>query len=355
MKIAPLLRVLEAEAEKFKTTLIHTGQHYDYKMSQVFFDQLGIREPDVFLDVGSGTHSKQTAEVLIKLEDRAFRELVDLVVVVGDVNSTLAASLAASKLNIPVAHVEAGLRSYDRAMPEEINRVLTDHIASVLLVSEPSGVANLKREGISGEAVHLVGNTMIDSLSYCLKYMDAAELERRVEVEDGEYAVVTIHRPSNVDNPESLRTVLKILQDAAARMRLVFPIHPRTAKRIKGFDLCTSLNAIPGLTVTEPMGYFDFVSLVRNAACVITDSGGIQEETTWLGVPCITLRENTERPLTVEEGTNEIVGLNLEKTRRALDRAQRFEATGYKAPAIWDGHAAGRIISIFEDFLSVTS
>jgi len=347
MKVAPILRALEERPGTFETILVHTGQHYDYEMSKVFFEQLAIREPDVFLNTGSGTHAAQTADVMVRIESLLQRRRPDLLTVVGDVNSTIAASLAAAKLGVPVAHVEAGLRSGDRSMPEEINRVLTDHISSLLLVSEPAGVANLAQEGIEGAGVHLVGNTMIDSLVFGLKRIRTCGAKERFELGEDEYAIVTIHRPSNVDKPEAMRTILSILQESASRLRLVFPVHPRAVGKMDEFGLRTFFEAIPNLTMTEPLGYFDFMNLVLDARCVMTDSGGIQEETTWLGIPCITLRDNTERPLTLSEGTNELVGQDLDKVHAALDRAQRFDSDAYSSPALWDGKAANRIAEIF--------
>jgi len=352
MKIAPIWHKLKPLGDRFETRIVHTGQHYDYAMSQVFLNHLGLGEPDFFLGAGSGTHGYQTAQVLMAFEKLVIEQRPDLVVVVGDVNSTIAASLASVKLGVPVAHVEAGLRSFDLTMPEEINRMLTDRIADLLFVSEPSGVANLSAEGIGGERVHLVGNVMIDTLKNNLEKIKVGDTAKKMGLKDEKFCLITIHRPSNVDSEPALRKVLDVLREAASRYKLVFPAHPRTQKNMANFGLKEQFEAIDNLQITEPIGYFEFMNLMIHSALVLTDSGGIQEETTWLGIPCITLRENTERPLTVEQGTNNVTGVDLSKVRAALDKAEAFDRTSYNPPELWDGNAAERIVQLIADFLA---
>ena len=341
MKIAPLLREMRSRAD-FDPFLVHTGQHYDAAMSESFFRDLGIPEPDVNLGVGSGTHAEQTAQVLVKIERLLVERRPDLLLVVGDVNSTLAATLAAVKLQVPVAHVEAGLRSGDRSMPEEINRILTDAVSSWLFVTEEDGRANLLREGIAPGRIHFAGNVMIDTLLGNLARARMFDTLERFGLRAGQYAVLTLHRPSNVDDPERLRALFGALEELHRRVPVVFPVHPRTRaiieERLDGRE--------PALRLTEPLGYLDFLRLMADARLVLTDSGGIQEETTALGVPCLTLRENTERPITVSEGSNTLVGTN---PARILAEARRVLDTGGKAgrtPALWDGRAAARIVDV---------
>ena len=343
MKIAPLWHAFQGPQE-YEVQIVHTGQHYDYQMSQVFFEELELPKPHYFLAVGSGSHGEQTGEVLKATEELFTQNPPDLVIVVGDVNSTLAAALSAAKLQVMVAHVEAGLRSFDRTMPEEINRVLTDRISDLLLVSEPSGVDNLGAEGVDLSRVHLVGNLMIDSLKRNLPMIRKRRTAQKLTLKEGGFGLVTLHRPANVDNERSLRRAIEILREAAARLPLVFPAHPRTRKNVSRFGLDGDMAAIENLQVIDPLGYFDFVHLMDASAFVLTDSGGIQEETTWLGVPCITLRENTERPLTVQTGTNTITGLEPEKVRSALREAENFNREQYKPPHLWDGMAAQRVL-----------
>lgn len=352
MKIAPLWHSLKRRGERFETQIVHTGQHYDYEMSEVFFKNLGLGEPDFFLDAGSGTHGYQTAQVLMRFEKLAMERRPDIAVVVGDVNSTIAVALAAVKLAIPVAHVEAGLRSFDRTMPEEVNRILTDRISELLFASEPSGVANLTAEGIDKKRIHLVGNVMIDSLKNNLRKIRTNETTKKMGLDGKEFGLVTLHRPSNVDAEPALRRALAVLRQAASRGKLVFPAHPRTRKNVERFGLKDKFESIENLKVVEPMGYFDFMNLMVNCRYVLTDSGGIQEETTWLGIPCITLRKNTERPLTVEQGTNHITGLDLSAVTEALGLVEDFDASVYSAPELWDGNAARRIVEVIGDFLS---
>lgn len=357
VKIAPLMRELATKrAEGVQTLLVHTGQHYDETMSRLFFDQLGIPRPDVNLEVGSGSHGKQTAEVLARIEPVMQEWKPDVVVVVGDVNSTLAAALAAAKLNISVAHVEAGLRSFDRTMPEETNRLLTDALADYLFVSEPSGVENLRREGVASGKIHLVGNVMIDSLR---RFRDVARESSALRdfgfVSDSggvrPFALLTLHRPSNVDDAATFAPLLGVLAEIGMEIPILFPAHPRTQARIESFGLAGKVRtgwatAESGVLMCPPVGYLEFLHLESEAAFVLTDSGGIQEETTALGVPCLTLRENTERPITVYEGTNTLVGND---PGRILAEARKILAgKGKKGriPALWDGKAAERIAAI---------
>jgi len=352
IKIAPIFHEFEKRQERFDVKIIHTGQHYDYAMSQVFFEQFGLPEPDFFLDVGSGSHGYQTANILLEIERLIISENPELVIVVGDVNSTLAAALAAVKLDIPIAHVEAGLRSFDVKMPEEINRILTDRISNLLFVSEPSGIENLKNEGIDNKKMHLVGNVMIDSLVFNLPRIMEISYFEKLDLEANKFGLVTLHRPSNVDSGESLKKVISILKLASENKTLLFPAHPRTMKNIDKFGLKKELDSIRNLIISEPIGYLDFMNLMVNSGIMITDSGGIQEETTYLGIPCITLRNSTERPITITHGTNEVTGLEIEKFRIALEHTAYFQKKCYQPPALWDGKASGRIVEIIGEFLN---
>lgn len=343
MKIAPLLREL-AGRPRFETLLVHTGQHYDAAMSSNFFRDLGIPEPDVNLGVGSGSQAEQTAEVLRKIEGVMLQHRPDAVVVVGDVNSTLAASLAAAKLCIPVAHVEAGLRSFDRTMPEEVNRLVTDVLARWLFTSEPSGGENLAREGAPAEHVYFVGNIMIDTLRANLAQARTLDVLGRLRLEAGGYAVLTLHRPSNVDDPERLAALFGVLEELHGLLPVVFPVHPRTQAsiaRLLG-------GRAPRLLVTEPLGYLEFLHLLADAKLVLTDSGGVQEETTVLGVPCLTLRVNTERPVTVTQGTNQIVGQDPARIREAALAILAGSDRQGRIPDLWDGTTARRIVDVLE-------
>jgi len=355
MKIAPLWHRFGELKEQFEVDVVHTGQHYDYVMSEVFLKNLGLKEPDFYLGVGSGTHGYQTGRILIEMEKLLLARPADLVIVVGDVNSTIAAALASVKLGIPVAHIEAGLRSFDKGMPEEINRILTDRISDLLFASEPSGVENLRNEGVNEKRIHLVGNLMIDSLKNNLEQIKAVKKAEEMGLERRKFGLVTIHRPSNVDDKASLEIVLSILKEAATEDKLIFPVHPRTSKSIERFSLKDEFDSIENLEMTEPIGYFDFVNLMVNCRYVLTDSGGIQEESCWLGLPCITLRDNTERPLTVESGTNRVTGLNLSAVISALDWARDFDSSGYRPPKLWDGNAAERVVEIVTEFLKAES
>lgn len=352
MKIAPLIREMQKHPE-VESVLVHTGQHYDVQLAGQFFTDLGIPDPDVCLEVGSGSHAYQTAEVMKRLESVLERERPDLVLVVGDVNSTLAAAITAAKLQIPVAHVEAGLRSFDRSMPEEVNRLLTDALSDYLFVTEESGIRNLLAEGIDKRKIFFVGNVMIDSLEASRRLWSRSDIRSKLGLVGRDYGVVTLHRPSNVDHPGTLRRILGAIEKIGQSLPIVFPIHPRTRKTLEhsdtfGYELRfgtypVAANGIYGL---DPLGYLDFMALVAGARLVLTDSGGIQEETTVLGIPCLTLRENTERPATVTHGTNRLVGSAPDKI---VYEAERVLANPYPKPSpppLWDGRASERIVSI---------
>jgi UDP-N-acetylglucosamine 2-epimerase (non-hydrolysing) len=345
MKIAPLMEALRAMP--YRQVLVNTGQHYDDMMARAFVRDLGLPTPDYDLGIGSASHAVQTARVMIEFEKVCETERPDLVVVVGDVNSTLAASLVAAKLQIPVAHVEAGLRSRDWTMPEEVNRLVTDRLSDVLLAPSQDAVDNLLAEGEPAEDIHLVGNIMIDSL---FRHLPAAALERvadRIPVTARAYGVLTLHRPSNVDEEDTFRRILDAVARIAADMPIVFPVHPRTRQRLAAFGF-----ALPErLFLTEPLGYIDFLSLTANARIILTDSGGLQEESTALGIPCLTLRENTERPITVTEGTNQVVGTATAAILAGYERA--FDGDGRaRRPALWDGRTAVRIARVLHGVLS---
>jgi UDP-N-acetylglucosamine 2-epimerase (non-hydrolysing) len=348
MKIAPLMEALR-DGRPLRQRLVNTGQHYDDVMARAFVRDLALPAPDHDLGVGSASHAVQTARVMIEFEKVCVVERPDLVVVVGDVNSTLAASLVAAKLLIPVAHVEAGLRSRDRTMPEEINRIVTDQLADLLLTPSTDASDNLLAEGVPPAKIHLVGNIMIDSL---LRHLPRARLDRvsdRIPVEAGRYAVLTLHRPSNVDNVDVFRRILTAVSTIAEQLPVVFPVHPRTRQRMCQFGLD---NAPGNLILTEPLGYIDFLSLTSHARLVLTDSGGLQEESTALGIPCLTLRENTERPITVTHGTNRVVGSDTDAILAGFQQA--YSSTGPAArPDLWDGRAAERIADVLCRFLSI--
>jgi UDP-N-acetylglucosamine 2-epimerase (non-hydrolysing) len=332
---------------RFVTTLVHTGQHYDHGMSGVFFRDLGLPEPHHNLEVGSGSHAAQTAAVLERIEPVLEAERPDLMVVVGDVNSTVAASLCAAKLDVPIAHVEAGLRSFDRSMPEEINRVLTDQLADLLFTTESAACANLAREGIPADRVHFVGNTMIDSLERLRARIDAPAALSRFSVDSQRYALVTLHRPSNVDEPQQLQRLLKTLSQVAGRLPVVWPVHARTSGRLRDDADMTALSISAGLSCCDALPYAEFLALMSEARLVLTDSGGVQEETTVLGVPCLTLRTSTERPITVSEGTNRLVDPYASQTiLSAVDEVLAAPMPGAVRPELWDGHAAERIVAV---------
>jgi UDP-N-acetylglucosamine 2-epimerase (non-hydrolysing) len=350
MKVAPLIVQLRRIAGVHQV-LVHTGQHYDAKMSDVFFQDLGMPAPDVHLGVGSGTHAQQTAKVMTEIEPVLLREKPDLAVVAGDVNSTLAVALVAAKLGIAVAHVEAGLRARDWSMPEEVNRVLTDRLSDLLFTPSRDGDANLIAEGIEPRRIHFVGNVMIDSLRAALPRARESRIHERLGLRRGGYALATVHRPSNVDEPAALARVVAALSETAVFTPIVFPIHPRTRARIEADGkLRARLAATPGLQLTEPLGYLDFLALVDGARLVMTDSGGIQEETTALSVPCLTMRENTERPVTVEVGTNQLVGCDPAQIVPAAAAVLAGRAKKGALPELWDGKAAERIADVLVRF-----
>jgi UDP-N-acetylglucosamine 2-epimerase (non-hydrolysing) len=343
MKVAPLARAFR-HCNNVRHMIVHTGQHYDAAMSDVFFRDLEIPEPDIFLGVGSGSHAEQTAKIMTAFERVVADIRPDAVIVVGDVNSTLACSIVCAKMSVPVAHVEAGLRSFDRTMPEEINRLVTDAIADWLFVSESSGVENLKREGAGDEKIFFVGNVMIDTLVHYREQHAAPPIVNRLGLSARQYVLMTMHRPGNVDTREDLERLVRLINRIAEKSAVVFPMHPRTKKMLASFDLLGTLSA--RCLVTEPLAYGEFITLCDQAACVVTDSGGIQEETTYLGVPCITLRPNTERPVTVTEGTNTLMGDRYDDVPLAVDNMVNGHEKKGTIPALWDGHAAGRIAEI---------
>lgn len=345
VKLGPLLHQMRARP-LFEPVLVHTGQHYDAKLSDVFFRDLEIPAPDVLLGVGSGTHAAQTARVMADLEGVLRERAPDLVIVVGDVNSTVAAALTSVKLGFPVAHVEAGLRSFDREMPEEVNRVVTDAISDLLFATERDAIGNLAREGIPAEKVFLVGNLMADALRESMDRIRNSGVVTRLGLEPKRYALLTLHRPDNVDDPAHAAPILEGLRRIAAP--IVFPVHPRTVDRFKAGGVWKELQAIPRLVLTEPQGYVDFLKLVKKSAVVLTDSGGLQEEATLLGVPCLTLRANTERPVTVVEGTNTLVGRDPELIARAAHEALDGYGRRGRIPELWDGRTAGRILDVIE-------
>jgi UDP-N-acetylglucosamine 2-epimerase (non-hydrolysing) len=346
MKMAPIAAELARRPEAFEHMLVHTGQHYDAVMSEIFFAELGVGEPDVRLDVGSGTHAVQTARVMERLEPVLLDAAPDLVLVPGDVNSTLAAALVASKLGIPVGHVEAGLRSFDRTMPEEINRVVADSISDLLFIHSPEARDHLLREGADANAIHDVGNTMIDTLVAMRERIAAAGVAAANGLTPGSYLVVTLHRPALVDGP-LLADAIERLAAIAGQLTVVFPAHPRTRGRLESLGVDVGADDGP-LRIVEPLGYVDFLSLVADAAGVLTDSGGIQEETTFLGVPCLTLRDNTERPVTIELGTNTLLGLDPARIEEAPALIEQARARAARIPPLWDGRAAERIVDVLE-------
>jgi UDP-N-acetylglucosamine 2-epimerase (non-hydrolysing) len=358
MKIAPLYEELR-KYKRYKPIIVHTGQHYDKGMSKVFFDDLKMPRPDIYLGIGSGTHAVQTSKIMLQFEGVCIAEKPDLVVVVGDVNSTLACALVASKLNIQIAHVEAGLRSFDRDMPEEINRRLTDHISDLLFTTCVDANRNLQKEGIAKERIYFVGNVMIDTLLQQIKIANTSSVLSALGLLRGsrvsKYAVVTLHRPSNVDEKAKLKRILGVLDRIAEKTPVIFPAHPRTAKQINKFRLRSNLDfrdreidydlKKPRVKVLSPLGYHDFLWLMKNAAVVLTDSGGIQEETTILNVPCITIRSNTERPITIKQGTNVLVGNDPQRILKAADTILGKGKRRKRIPKYWDGKAAVRIVA----------
>lgn len=344
-KIAPLITEMR-RYQKTQPILVHTGQHYDTNMSGVFFEELGIPAPDYNLGIGSGSHTYQTAQVMLAL-DKLFAEIQpDLVLVVGDVNSTVAGALTASKLRIPLAHVEAGLRSFDRSMPEEVNRVVTDVLSDFLFTSERSANDNLRNEGISGDKIYFVGNVMIDTLLRQRKHALSLQVPERYGLIDNQYALLTLHRPSNVDSKSILKGLLEAVEYLQQHMPVLFPSHPRTQKQLDMFGLTTQLEAFENLRIVPPLGYLEFLGLMSRSQLILTDSGGIQEESTILGIPCLTLRESTERPVTVEVGTNQIVGTEPARIMAAIDSILDGKVKSGNQPELWDGHAAERIVHL---------
>jgi len=355
MKIAPLMRAFRKRPE-FRPVLVHTGQHYDERMSRLFFEQLGIPRPDVHLDVGSATHAVQTAEIMKRFEPVVEQYRPDVVLVVGDVNSTVACALVAVKLGVKVAHVEAGLRSFDRTMPEEVNRLLTDAISDFLFVTEPSGIRNLKHEGIPEEKIFFVGNVMIDTLLVNLEQARSSPILETLGLEARAYAALTLHRPGNVDDRDVFLRVFGAVRKIAEALPVVFPVHPRTRKNMVRFGMLKEEgdDALGGVRLVEPLGYLDFLKLMAEARLVLTDSGGIQEETTILKVPCLTLRETTERPVTVEVGCNEVVGTDPARILSAFRRVMSSERFACGTPEKWDGLAAERIADVLVTALAGT-
>jgi UDP-N-acetylglucosamine 2-epimerase (non-hydrolysing) len=346
MKIAPILHEINENYDNsVEYKLVHTGQHYDYKMSKIFFDELGIPIPDYHLGIGSGSHAVQTAKVMVEFEKVLDSEKPDWVIVVGDVNPTMACTIVSKKKNIKVAHVEAGLRSYDRQMPEELNRILTDCISDLLLTPSIDANMNLVDEGIAHDKIVFVGNIMIDTLFNMERKADTSDILERLSLAPGEYFLVTLHRPSNVDHVNTFQGLTDVLEYASKKYSIVWPIHPRAKKQAEKFGLMEKLQGIGSLQMIEPIGYTDNIKLMKNAVAVLTDSGGIQEETTALGVPCLTIRENTERPITITEGTNTLSGTNPEKIKKDLDEIikQKSKRTNHK-PLYWDGNTSKRVV-----------
>ena len=350
MKAAPLLSAMRRHGG-LDAVLIHTGQHYDDALSEIFFRELGMPRPVANLGVGSGPQGAQTGQIMQAIEPVLAGLHPDCVVVVGDVNSTLAAAVVAVKLGVPVAHVEAGLRSFDRTMPEEINRLVTDAVSDYFFTPSRDADANLAREGVAADRVFFVGNVMIDTLLKCLPRAQATGTPQRFGLTPRGYAVLTLHRPSNVDDEESLARIVSTLCGATRRLPVIFPAHPRTRLRLAASGLGPQLAALPSLQIVEPLGYLDFLGLVADARIVLSDSGGVQEETTVLGLPCLTLRENTERPVTISEGTNRLVGQDPARILAALDEALASERLAPKRPELWDGRAADRIARILSEQL----
>lgn len=346
VKISPILKEMRRHRDRFQPIFVHTGQHYDTKMSQAFLDDLEIGPPDIYLGVGSGSQAVQTARIMESFEPVVTGEKPDVVLVVGDVTSTMACTLVAAKLMIPVVHVEAGIRSFDRRMPEEINRIVTDSLADLFLTPVAEARDNLLREGIADDKIHFVGNVMIDTLVQCRERIDQSPILTELDLSPSGYALFTLHRASNVDDRDALARIIDGISQIGRSIRIVFSVHPRTRKMLDEFELMPQVESIPDLIDLDPLPYFDFLKLQRHARLVITDSGGIQEETTYMGVPCITVRENTERPITITQGTNKLVGTDTEaivqETRRILDNQWQEGSI----PDLWDGHTAERITDV---------
>lgn len=351
MKAAPICAEMRRRADDFDVKIVHTGQHYDAAMSDSFFKDLGLPEPDFHLGVGSASHAEQTAKIMLAFEPIMLAEKPDWVIVVGDVNSTVACVLVASKLGVKVAHVEAGLRSFDRTMPEEINRIVTDSISDLLFTTEESANRNLLREGVAAEKIKFVGNVMIDSLVENLERAKASNIVADLGVEPREFAVLTLHRPSNVDDQEDLEPLISAISEIADRLPVIFPIHPRTRLKLEEFSIDASR-----LRLIDPLGYIDFLSLYSQAKFVMTDSGGLQEETTYLGIPCLTIRDNTERPVTVDTGTNKLVGTDpAELKRLAFELLSGPQISAETVPPLWDGKTASRICEVLSQTMPISS
>jgi UDP-N-acetylglucosamine 2-epimerase (non-hydrolysing) len=349
IKMAPFHHEIRKHPAHFRHLICHTGQHFDGNMSDVFFKELEIPHPDFNLNIGSGSHAEQTAKIMIAFEKLVSQIRPDLVVVYGDVNSTMACSLVAAKMGIRIAHVEAGLRSFDKTMPEEINRMITDVLSDFLFVSEKSGLTNLANEGVPGSKVFFTGNIMIDSLVRNLKKVDSSTVYKDLNLTRSDYIVITFHRPSNVDDGIKLKEIAGLLTRLSHTSQIVFPIHPRTKANLLKHGILLEDN--PDIKLLDPIGYFDFISLVKNSCLVITDSGGIQEETTFLKVPCLTLRHNTERPSTMEEGTNQLIGFDLEKAEKLANEIISKKTLISRIPEKWDGHTAERIVEVLVEQL----
>ncbi|UZE93499.1 MAG: UDP-N-acetylglucosamine 2-epimerase (non-hydrolyzing) [Candidatus Nealsonbacteria bacterium] len=351
IKAAPLIREVKKHRQ-IELVMVHSGQHYDFEMSKIFFDELKISKPNYNLKVGSGSHAYQTAETMKRLEPILLKEKPNLVIVVGDVNSTLAAALTATKTNIPVTHIEAGLRSFDMAMPEEVNRRLTDHMSSFLFVTEPSGIKNLVKEGISKNKIFFVGNIMIDTLldmkskAQKIKILEALKLKKKA------YGVLTLHRPENVADEKVFKDLLAVIEEIQRKIKIIWPIHPRVKRHLKEFNFLKKIKKMKNLLLIKPLGYLEMLTLNKEAKFVLTDSGGIQEETTVLNIPCLTLRKNTERPVTVQKGTNVIVGNDRNKIIKELSIILKGKYKKRKVIKFWDGHTAERIVKILISKLS---
>ncbi|MBU0672785.1 MAG: UDP-N-acetylglucosamine 2-epimerase (non-hydrolyzing) [Candidatus Margulisbacteria bacterium] len=344
MKVAPMSREFAKYPKQFQHLILHTGQHYDANMSKVFFEELSIPKPDIYLGIGSGGHGEQTGKIMIEFEKICVQEKPDLILVYGDVNSTVAAALVAVKLHIPIGHVEAGLRSFDRAMPEEINRILTDSISDYLFTPSPDGDVNLRKEGVAKNKIFMVGDIMVDSLVFNRKKAAKLSVLPSLNLSPGAYALLTLHRPSNVDSQENMSRIFKALKVIGKKIPIVFPVHPRTKKMLDRFGL----TKVPGIELVSPLGYLEFLNLMMNCKFVLSDSGGIQEETTVLGIPCLTLRDTTERPITLTHGTNTLVWHNPKKIIAEANKILRGQAKKGRLPDFWDGKTAKRIVKILK-------
>ena len=344
IKLAPLDKEFSKYKEKFCHKICHTGQHFDEKMSKVFFEDLDLPEPDYYLGVGSGSHAVQTAKIIIEFEKVLIKEKPDLIIVYGDVNSTMACSIVASKLNIKIAHVESGLRSFDRRMPEEINRIITDKLSDLLFVSEESGLKNLAKEGIDKSKIFFVGNIMIDSLVKYQHKIDNSKIINKLLLKKNDYVLATFHRPSNVDSDTDIKSLINLLNEISNRQKIIFPVHPRTLNKIDEIKIFNEIS--PNIIITNPLGYFDFLCLIKHALTIITDSGGVQEESTFMNVQCITMRDNTERPVTIDIGTNQLAGSNHLSVKKIANNIFNGNVKNGQIPKLWDGKTASRIINI---------